>query len=127
MRRSAGERFYTPTVLSGVSPDALLWREETFGPLAAITSFASEGEAIALANRSRAGLAAYVYTADASRQWRMMEQLEYGMVGVNTGLISTEVAPFGGIKESGLGREGSHLGMDDYLNVKLGCVAVQPS
>ncbi|GAA5047906.1 NADP-dependent succinate-semialdehyde dehydrogenase [Erythrobacter westpacificensis] len=120
----AGERFYTPTVLSGVSPDALLWREETFGPLAAITRFSDEAEAIELANRSRAGLAAYVYTRDASRQWRMMEQLEYGMVGVNTGLISTEVAPFGGIKESGLGREGSHLGMDDYLNVKLGCLAV---
>lgn len=126
-RHEAGERFFAPTVLSGVSPDALLWREETFGPLAAITRFATEQEAIALANRSRAGLAAYVYTADASRQWRMMEQLEYGMVGVNTGIISTEVAPFGGIKESGLGREGSHLGMDDYLDVKLGCVAVQPS
>ncbi|WP_220474169.1 aldehyde dehydrogenase family protein [Aurantiacibacter xanthus] len=126
-QHQAGDRFYAPTVLSAVSPDALLWREETFGPVAAITPFASEGEAIALANRSRAGLAAYVYTADASRQWRTMEQLAYGMVGVNTGLISTEVAPFGGIKESGLGREGSHLGMDDYLNIKLGCLAVQPS
>jgi succinate-semialdehyde dehydrogenase/glutarate-semialdehyde dehydrogenase len=79
---------------------------------------------VALANDTRSGLAAYAYTADAGRQWRLTEALEYGMVGINTGLISTEVAPFGGVKESGLGREGSHLGMDDYLDVKLACIAV---
>lgn len=122
-RHDAGALFFAPTVLSDVMPDALLWQEETFGPVAGLTSFSDDAHALALANATRSGLAAYVYTQDAARQWRMLEQLEYGMVGVNTGLISTEVAPFGGIKESGLGREGSHLGVDDYLEVKLGCLA----
>jgi len=120
----AGDRFYQPTVLADVSPDALLAREETFGPLAGLIRFGDEAEAVHLANDTRAGLAAYVYTASAPRQWRLMEALEYGMVGFNTGLISTEVAPFGGVKESGLGREGSHLGLDDYLDIKLACLAI---
>ena len=121
---SAGARFFQPTVLVDVRPDALLAREETFGPLAGLIRFQDEAEAVHLANDTRAGLAAYVYTANASRQWRLMEALEYGMVGFNTGLISTEVAPFGGVKESGQGREGSHLGVDDYLEIKLACLAV---
>ncbi|KPF51414.1 succinate-semialdehyde dehydrogenase [Novosphingobium sp. AAP1] len=119
-----GARFFEPTVIADVPADALLNREETFGPLAGLIRFSSEQEAVALANDTRAGLAAYAYTADAARQWRLTESLEYGMVGINTGLISTEVAPFGGVKESGLGREGSHLGADDYLDVKLACIAV---
>ena len=123
-RHSAGARFYAPTVLSGVPRDALLCREETFGPVAGIVAFRDEAEAVALANDTRAGLASDVYTANADRQWRLMEALDYGMVGFNTGLISTEVAPFGGVKESGLGREGSHLGVDDYLEIKLACVAL---
>jgi succinate-semialdehyde dehydrogenase/glutarate-semialdehyde dehydrogenase len=120
----AGDRFFRPTVLVDVRPDALLVREETFGPLAGLIRFTDEAEAVELANDTRAGLAAYVFTASAPRQWRLMESLEYGMVGFNTGLISTEVAPFGGVKESGLGREGSHLGLDDYLEIKLACLAV---
>ena len=120
----AGARFYQPTVLTGVSADAMLCREETFGPVAGLVRFSTEAEAIALANETRAGLAAYVYTADSARQWRLMEALEYGMAGFNTGLISTEIAPFGGVKESGLGREGSHLGIDDYLEIKLACIGV---
>lgn len=119
-----GSRFHAPTVIADVPADALLNREETFGPLAGLIRFSTEAEAVALANDTRSGLAAYAYTADAGRQWRLTEALEYGMVGINTGLISTEVAPFGGVKESGLGREGSHLGMDDYLDVKLACIAV---
>lgn len=119
-----GERFFAPTVLADVRPDALLCREETFGPVAGLVRFTSEAEVVALANDSRAGLASYAYTRDAARQWRLMESLEYGMVGINTGLISTEVAPFGGVKESGLGREGSHLGVDDYLEIKTACIAV---
>ncbi|WP_374570662.1 NAD-dependent succinate-semialdehyde dehydrogenase [Phenylobacterium sp.] len=110
--------FYAPTVLAGVDPSALLAREETFGPVAGIVTFRTETEAVALANATRAGLASYVYTTDAKRAWRVPEQLQYGMVGLNTGLISTEVAPFGGVKESGLGREGSHFGLDEYLNLK---------
>lgn len=121
---AAGPRFYAPTVLSGVPTGALLCREETFGPVAGIVSFRDEEEAITLANATRAGLAAYVYTQNATRQWRLMDALDYGMVGFNTGLISTEVAPFGGVKESGLGREGSHLGLDDYLEIKLACIAL---
>ncbi|MDR6512870.1 succinate-semialdehyde dehydrogenase/glutarate-semialdehyde dehydrogenase [Novosphingobium capsulatum] len=122
--KAIGARFFEPTVIADVPADALLNREETFGPLAGLVRFSSEQEAVALANDTRAGLAAYAYTADAARQWRLTESLEYGMVGINTGLISTEVAPFGGVKESGLGREGSHLGADDYLDVKLACIAV---
>ena len=119
-----GGGFWSPTVLTEVPPTALLNREETFGPVAGLIRVADDAEAIALANATRAGLAAYVYARDFSRAWRVQEALQYGMVGVNTGLISTEVAPFGGVKESGFGREGSHLGLDEYLNVKFACVAL---
>ena len=120
----AGARFFAPTVLANVPADALMASEETFGPVAGITPFRTENEAVRLANDTRSGLAAYAYTKDAARQWRLTEALEYGMLGLNTGLISSEVAPFGGIKESGLGREGSHLGIDEYLDIKMACIAV---
>lgn len=116
--------FFAPTVLVDVARDALLCAEETFGPVAGIVRFESEDEAVRLANATRAGLAAYVFTRDIDRAWRVPEALEYGMVGLNTGIISTEVAPFGGVKESGLGREGSRHGMDDYLDYKLVAMAV---
>nr|WP_183982472.1 NAD-dependent succinate-semialdehyde dehydrogenase [Sphingomonas jinjuensis] len=117
--------FFAPTVLRDVRADALLCREETFGPVAGLVRFETEAEALGIANGTRAGLAAYFFTSNADRSVRMAEALEYGMVGQNTGLISTEVAPFGGIKDSGLGREGSHLGMDDYLHHKLVCAHVR--
>jgi len=124
-RRLPGEGlFYAPTVLAGVAPGALLNREETFGPVAGLVPFSTEAEVLALANATRAGLAAYVYTRDGARAWRMSEGLEAGMVGLNTGLISTEVAPFGGVKESGLGREGSRYGLDEFLETKTVCLAV---
>jgi len=116
-----GGYFYDPTVITRVTPEMALFREETFGPLAGLLRFETEAEAIRLANDTSAGLAAYVYTRDLSRSWRVSEALEYGMVGLNTGLISTTVAPFGGVKESGLGREGSHYGIQDYLDTKLVC------
>jgi len=97
-------------------------REETFGPVAPVFSFTDEAQAVAMANDTEFGLAAYIFTRDAARQWRVPEALEYGMVGINTGLISNEVAPFGGIKQSGLGREGSRHGMDDYLEMKYLCI-----
>jgi succinate-semialdehyde dehydrogenase/glutarate-semialdehyde dehydrogenase len=122
-----GGFFYAPTVLADVPADALLCREETFGPVAGLVKFQTEAEAVQMANDTRAGLAAYVFTRDSSRTWRMGEALEYGMIGMNTGLISTEVAPFGGVKESGLGREGSHYGVDDYLEIKLVCASVTPA
>jgi succinate-semialdehyde dehydrogenase/glutarate-semialdehyde dehydrogenase len=118
--------FFLPTVLTGVAEDALLCREETFGPVAGLVPFDTEADAIRLANNTDAGLAAYVFTNDLGRSIRVPEALEYGMVGLNTGLISTEVAPFGGIKESGIGREGSRYGLDDYLSIKLICVGVSP-
>jgi succinate-semialdehyde dehydrogenase/glutarate-semialdehyde dehydrogenase len=114
-----GPNFYAPTVLAGVTPDALLNREETFGPLAGLIRFETEAEALAIANNTRAGLAAYLYTRDLDRSWRVAEGLEYGMVGLNNGLVSTELAPFGGVKESGLGREGAAEGLDEYLESKL--------
>ncbi len=120
----AGGRFMSPTILTGVTGEMRVMREETFGPVAAIMSFEDEAEAIALANSSEAGLAAYVYTRDLSRAWRFVEKVETGMVGVNTGLISTELAPFGGIKTSGLGREGARQGIDEYLETKYACIAV---
>ena len=123
-RRAGDGLFYAPTVLAGVAPEALLNREETFGPVAGLVRFATEDEVLALANASRAGLAAYVFTRDGARGWRMSEGLEAGMVGLNTGLISTEVAPFGGVKESGLGREGSRYGLDEFLESKTVCLAV---
>lgn len=116
--------FYPPTVLADVRPDALLCRAETFGPVAGVVRFATEAEAVAMANDTSAGLAAYVFTSDADRAWRVPEALEYGMVGLNTGLISSEVAPFGGIKEAGLGREGSRYGVEDYLDMKTVCTEV---
>ncbi|MFN7263487.1 MAG: aldehyde dehydrogenase family protein, partial [Phenylobacterium sp.] len=116
--------FYAPTVLTDVAPGALINREETFGPVAGLVRFTTEAEVLALANDTRAGLAAYVYTRDLSRSWRMSEALEAGMVGLNTGLISTEVAPFGGVKESGLGREGSRYGLEEYLETKMVCLSV---
>ncbi len=123
-RRAGAGTWFEPTVLAEVSPAALLNREETFGPLAGLIRFETEAEALALANDTRAGLSAYVYTRDLARSWRMGEGLECGMVGVNTGLISTEVAPFGGVKESGLGREGSHFGLDEYVELKTICVGL---
>ena len=126
-RLPAGPLFYAPTVITGVTSDMLLSREETFGPVAGLMRFETEAQAIALANDTAAGLAAYVFTRDQSRVWRVGEALEYGMIGLNTGLISTEVAPFGGVKESGLGREGSRYGVDEYLESKLLCVDVEPA
>ena len=121
-RHALGGTFFQPTVLTGASRDMALAREETFGPVAPLFRFETEAEAIALANATEFGLAAYLYTRDLARSWRVSEGIEYGMVGINTGLISTEVAPFGGVKESGMGREGSKYGIEDYLVVKYVCV-----
>ncbi|BEH62669.1 hypothetical protein BpKM390_39140 [Burkholderia pseudomallei] len=110
--------------MTGVKPDMDVAKEETFGPLAPLFRFASEEELVRLANDTEFGLAAYLYSRDIGRVWRVAEALEYGMVGINTGLISNEVAPFGGVKQSGLGREGSHYGIDDYVVIKYLCVAV---
>jgi succinate-semialdehyde dehydrogenase/glutarate-semialdehyde dehydrogenase len=117
-RHALGGTFFEPTVLSNVAPDALVSQEETFGPLAPVFRFKDEAEVIAMCNKSPFGLASYFYSRDIGRVWRVAEALESGMVGVNTGLITTEVAPFGGVKESGLGREGSHLGMEEYVEIK---------
>jgi succinate-semialdehyde dehydrogenase/glutarate-semialdehyde dehydrogenase len=114
-------RFYAPTVISGITPDMHVTQEETFGPLAPVMRFETDEEAIRLANATEFGLAAYVYVRDISRVWKIVEAIESGMIGVNTGLISTEVAPFGGVKSSGLGREGSKYGIEDYLEVKYVC------
>jgi succinate-semialdehyde dehydrogenase/glutarate-semialdehyde dehydrogenase len=116
-------RFVTPTVLTGVTQDMLIAREETFGPVSAVMKFATDDEAIALANASEFGLAAYFYSRDVGRVWRVAEALEYGMVGINTGVISYETVPFGGIKQSGFGREGSRYGIDEYLEMKYLCMA----
>jgi len=121
-RHALGGRFFEPTVLGGVTPAMAIAREETFGPVAPLFRFETEAEAIALANDTEFGLAAYFYGRDIARVWRVAEALEYGMVGVNTGLISTEVAPFGGVKQSGLGREGSKYGLDEYLEIKYLCL-----
>jgi succinate-semialdehyde dehydrogenase/glutarate-semialdehyde dehydrogenase len=118
----SGERFFTPTVLSGVTSDMLCAREETFGPVAPVFRFSTEAEAVALANNTEFGLASYFYSRDIGRIFRVGEALEYGMVGVNTGLISTAEVPFGGVKQSGLGREGSHHGIDDYVEIKYLCL-----
>jgi succinate-semialdehyde dehydrogenase/glutarate-semialdehyde dehydrogenase len=117
-RHALGNGFFQPTVLADLTLEMKVAREETFGPLAALFRFGSEAEAVQLANDTEYGLAAYCYTRDLGRAWRMSEALEYGMVGINEGLISTEVAPFGGIKSSGLGREGSKYGIEDYLEIK---------
>ncbi len=113
-----GQTFFEPTVLTGVRSDMAIANQEIFGPVAPIMTFASEDQAIRMANDTPYGLAAYLYSKDLGRVWRVMEALEYGMVGVNDGVISTELAPFGGIKESGLGREGSKHGLDEYLELK---------
>jgi succinate-semialdehyde dehydrogenase/glutarate-semialdehyde dehydrogenase len=113
-----GERFFTPTVLADVTPDMVCAREETFGPVAPVFRFKTEAEAIALANATEFGLASYFYSRDIGRIFRVAEALEYGMVGINTGLISTAEVPFGGVKQSGLGREGSRHGIEDYVEMK---------
>jgi succinate-semialdehyde dehydrogenase / glutarate-semialdehyde dehydrogenase len=121
-RHARGGRFFEPTILTDVTPSMAIAREETFGPVAPLFRFSSEADAIALANDTEFGLAAYFYGRDVGRIFRVAEALEYGIVGVNTGLISTEVAPFGGVKESGLGREGSKYGIEEFLEIKYVCL-----
>ncbi|CAI0440498.1 unnamed protein product [Linum tenue] len=121
-RHSLGRTFYEPTVLGNISSDMIVSREEVFGPVAPLMRFKTEEEAISIANDTNAGLAAYIFTTNVQRSWRVTEALEYGLVGVNEGVISTEVAPFGGVKQSGLGREGSKYGMDEYLEMKYVCL-----
>jgi succinate-semialdehyde dehydrogenase/glutarate-semialdehyde dehydrogenase len=123
-RHALGGTFYEPTVLAGVKKGMLITEEETFGPVAAVIPFTTESEVIQMANDSEYGLASYFYSKDISRIWRVAEALEFGMVGVNTGTISNEVAPFGGVKQSGLGREGSVWGMDEYLEMKYVCLGL---
>ncbi|MDN6874003.1 NAD-dependent succinate-semialdehyde dehydrogenase [Pseudomonas citronellolis] len=119
-----GGGFFEPTVLAGIRPGMALLEEEIFGPVAALVRFSSDAEVIELANATQYGLAAYFYSRDVGRVFKVAERLEYGMVGINTGLISNEVAPFGGVKQSGLGREGSKYGIEDYLEIKYLCLAV---
>ncbi|MFW6767210.1 NAD-dependent succinate-semialdehyde dehydrogenase [Acinetobacter pittii] len=121
-RSALGGTFFEPTVLTGVTQDMKVSKEETFGPLAPLFRFKTEDEAVAMANDTEFGLAAYLFTQSTARQWRVGEALEYGMVGINTGAISNEVAPFGGIKQSGLGREGSKFGIEEYVEMKYLCV-----
>ncbi|PQV54454.1 NADP-dependent succinate-semialdehyde dehydrogenase [Paraburkholderia sp. BL21I4N1] len=121
-RHALGHGFFEPTVLADVTPAMKVARDETFGPLAPLFRFSSDEEVIRLANDTEFGLASYFFSRDIGRVWRVAEALEYGMVGINTGLISNEVAPFGGVKQSGLGREGSHYGIDDYVVIKYMCV-----
>jgi succinate-semialdehyde dehydrogenase/glutarate-semialdehyde dehydrogenase len=117
-RHELGRSFYTPTVIAGATSAMRLAREEIFGPVAPLFKFRDEAEAIRMANATEFGLASYVYTRDIGRVWRVGEALEYGMVGINTGLISNEVSPFGGVKQSGIGREGSKYGIEEYLEIK---------
>jgi len=121
-RHALGGRFFEPTILTNVTPAMAVAREETFGPVAPLFRFRSEADAIQLANDTEFGLAAYFYGRDIGRIWRVAEALEYGIIGINTGIISTEVAPFGGVKESGIGREGSKYGMEEFLEIKYLCV-----
>jgi len=121
-RHALGGSFFEPTILTDVTPKMLIAREETFGPVAPLFKFSTEAQAIAMANDTEFGLAAYVYTRDLARSWRVSEAVEYGIVGLNTGIISTEAAPFGGVKESGMGREGSKYGILDYTEIKYVCV-----
>jgi succinate-semialdehyde dehydrogenase/glutarate-semialdehyde dehydrogenase len=122
-RHSMGGTFFEPTVLAGVTPQMAVAREETFGPVAPLFRFRTEQDALRMANDTEFGLAAYFYSRDIGRVWRVAEALEYGMVGINTGLISNEVAPFGGVKQSGIGREGSKYGIEEFLVVKYLCMA----
>ena len=121
-RHELGGTYFQPTLLKNVTSDMKVAREETFGPLAPLFRFSSEQEVIDMANNTEFGLASYFYSTNFARVWRVSEELEYGMVGINTGLISTEVAPFGGVKQSGLGREGSTHGIDEYLEMKYLCM-----
>ena len=123
-RHELGGSFYLPTILTGMTQEMVVAREETFGPVAPLFSFETEDEVIAMANDTEFGLAGYFYARDLSRVWRVAEALEYGIVGINTGIISTEVAPFGGVKQSGLGREGSKYGVDDFLEIKYLCMGI---
>ena len=116
--------FLAPTIVKGVTQDMQVATEETFGPLAPLFKFDDEDDVIRMANDTIFGLASYFYANDLSRVYKVAEALEYGIVGVNTGIISTEVAPFGGVKQSGLGREGSHHGIEDYLEMKYICMSV---
>ncbi len=121
-RHDLGGTFFQPTVICDVTPQMLVAREETFGPLAPIFRFESDEDAVKMANDTEFGLASYFYTRDIGRVWRVAEALEYGMVGINTGLVSTEIAPFGGVKESGLGREGSRYGIEEFCEIKYLCM-----
>ena len=121
-KHALGHSFFEPTVLADVTTEMVVADEETFGPLAPVFRFGKDEEAIAMANDTPFGLAAYFYANDYRRIWHTLEALEYGMVGVNEGLISTELAPFGGIKESGLGREGSHHGLEEFTELKYVCI-----
>ena len=123
-RHALGGRFFEPTVLTDVTSEMVVAREETFGPVAPLFRFRTDEEAVTLANATEFGLAAYFYGRDIARVWRVAEALEYGIVGINTGLISTEVAPFGGVKESGLGREGSKYGIEEFLEIKYLCIGI---
>jgi len=120
-RHALGGNFFEPTILTGVTPEMKIFSEETFGPVAPLIRFKDDAEVVRMANDSEFGLASYFYSRDLGRGWRIAEALEAGMVGVNTGLITTEVAPFGGVKQSGLGREGSKYGIDEYVEVKYIC------
>ena len=119
---SLGGSFVEPTILTNVSRHMRVFKEEIFGPVAPLIRFSSEEEALELANDTEVGLASYIYTRDIGRIWRVSEGLEYGIVGVNEGIISNEMAPFGGVKESGNGREGSKYGLEDYLEIKYLCL-----
>ena len=122
-RHALGGTFFQPTVLTNVKVNMAVANEETFGPLAPLFRFHSDEEAIQMANDTEFGLAAYLYSRDIGRIWRVAEAIEYGIVGINTGIISTESAPFGGMKESGIGREGSKYGLDEYVEMKYLCMA----
>ena len=121
-RHEKGGQFFQPTVLANVSPSMKITHEETFGPVAPLYRFKTEDELIRLANDTEYGLAAYFYSRDIGRVWRVAEGIESGIVGINVGIISTEVAPFGGVKQSGIGREGSKYGMEEFLEIKYLCV-----
>ena len=123
-RDATGDLFFQPTILTGVTKTMAVAREETFGPVAPLFAFDTEDEVIAQANDTEFGLAAYFYARDIGRITRVQEALEYGMVGVNSGLISTEVAPFGGVKQSGIGREGARQGIEEYLETKYVCTVI---